>query len=229
MVEFIALECGLSPGSVIADIGSGTGLLSRAFLDAGFEVVGVEPNRDMREAGDSLLSGSAGFRSVDGTAEATTLPDGSTDLAVAGQAFHWFDVEATRREWKRILHPGCFAALIWNDRLREGAFMSEVESLIDRFSHELDGDGAIRERGESRIAPFFAPAAVKTAEFPNSQQFDFEGLRSRIFSASYLPQEDSPKAAELTYALKEIFDRHQREGQVAFLYRTKIYWARIAA
>jgi hypothetical protein len=79
VVDFLKEKCDLTTDSGIADIGSGTVLLSRVFLDAGFRVIGVEPNREMREAGD--------MEAIDATAEATTLPDASIDLIVAGQAF----------------------------------------------------------------------------------------------------------------------------------------------
>lgn len=214
----------LDRGSVVADIGSGTGLLSLPFLEAGYQVIGVEPNREMREAGDAALGNFENFYSVNGRAEATTLQDHSVDLIVAGQAFHWFDVTPTKREWLRILRPGGTIALIWNGRLHEGAFMQEVEEVIGRFAEDRDSDGAIREAGKSRIAGFFAPAAFHTAEFPNEQQFDWNGLRGRVFSASYLPAEGEAGADEMAEALKDVFDRHQRNGQVSFLYRTKVYW-----
>ncbi len=214
----------LGSGGVVADIGSGTGLLSLPFLAAGCEVFGVEPNREMREAGSTLLARFPNFHSVEGRAEATTLPDHSVDMIVAGQAFHWFDVEPARREWARILRPGGTMALVWNDRLREGEFMRQVEAVIDRYAGERDADGAIREAGRSRIANFFAPAGFQTAEFPNQQEFDWEGLRGRVFSASYLPAEGDPGAAEMAAELKVVFDRHQRDERVTFLYRTRVFW-----
>ncbi len=227
LVELLGRECGLGTESSIADIGSGTGLLSRAFLDAGYAVTGVEPNREMREASDALLAAYPRFRSVDGRAEATGLPEGSVDLAVAGQAFHWFEVESTRREWMRILRPGGFAALIWNERLIESPFMRAVEAVIDVYANEMDGDGAIREAGRSRIAGFFAPSPFRTDEFPNEQQFDFEGLRGRILSCSFLPTEGEPRYPDMVADLEKVFARYQHDGLVRFLYRTKAYWGRI--
>src|SRR2546423_15700060 len=77
VVELLAGECGLVPASVVADVGSGTGILSELFLRNGNRVCGVEPNREMREAGERLLSAYEDFVSVEGRAEATTLPDES--------------------------------------------------------------------------------------------------------------------------------------------------------
>jgi SAM-dependent methyltransferase len=225
----LAQESGLDEASEIADIGSGTGLLSRAFLDAEFKVTGVEPNREMREAGDMLLAGYSRFRSVDGRAEATTLADQSVDLIIAGQAFHWFDPKETRREWKRILRPGGTASLIWNDRFVESPFMREVEDVIDAFAGARDSDGAIREAGRSRIAGFFAPSPFQLTEFPNRQVFDFEGLLGRILSCSYIPVEGETGFHEMKRDLAGVFDKWQQAGKITFEYRTKVYRGHLTA
>src|ERR1700722_5752457 len=120
-------ECGLTLGSKIAGSGSGTGLLARLFLDFGCEVTGVEPNPEMRATGDRLLAGASRFHSLDGRAEATTLPDGSVDFVTAGQAFHWFEPVAARTEFQRILKPAGWGVLIWNERLVTPGFMAEHE------------------------------------------------------------------------------------------------------
>src|SRR5689334_15561560 len=105
VLDLLAAECGLTSNALIADIGSGTGLLAELFLTNGNRVVGVEPNREMRAAGERLLANAPGFTSVDGTAEATTLAAGSVDFVTAGQAFHWFDRALARVEFARILKP----------------------------------------------------------------------------------------------------------------------------
>lgn len=227
VAQLLAGEAALTSDSLIADIGSGTGLLSRTFLDAGYTVIGIEPNREMREAGDTLLAEYPRFQSRDGQAEVTTLPGHSVDLAVAGQAFHWFDVPKARAEWVRILKPGAIAALIWNERHIESAFMRDTEALIDIYAAEMDGDGAIREAGRSRIPSFFAPSICHLAEFPNSQQFGWEGLLGRIASCSFLPNEGHPDFERMTADLHQIFERHQRGGKVTFDYLTRVYRGRL--
>ncbi len=87
----MAERCGFSAGSVVADLGSGTGILSELLLKNGNLVFGVEPNAEMRAAGETLLAGYPRFRERRATAEATTLADCSVDFITAGQAFHWFD------------------------------------------------------------------------------------------------------------------------------------------
>ena len=96
-------EMKLRPDSVIADIGSGTGISAKLFLENGNEVFGVEPNDAMRSAAENFLSGYSKFRSVNGTAENTTLDESSLDFVIAAQAFHWFKPEETHGEFKRIL------------------------------------------------------------------------------------------------------------------------------
>lgn len=226
VIELLARHARLTPHSLIADIGSGTGLLAAAFLGQGYTVIGVEPNREMREAGDTLLAGYPNFRSVPAQAEATTLPDGAVDLIVAGQAFHWFDVPETRREWLRILKPNHLAALIWNERNPEAsAFVRETEALIDTYAAALDPDGAIREGGRDRIPALFVHAPVHLDEFPHIQQLDLEGLLGRVASCSYIPDEADPHYPEMSVELAQVFDRHQQNGRVTLHYRTKVYWA----
>jgi SAM-dependent methyltransferase len=219
LIDFLARECGLTAASRIADIGSGTGLLSRPFLDAGFSVVGIEPNCEMREAGEP--------GALDATAEATTLPDRSVDLIVAGQAFHWFDPARTRAEWVRILRPPGHVALIWNLRSESTPFLREYAAVVDRYAAARDPGGAIREAGSSRIAPFFSPQPCSVAEFPNRQTFDFEGLLGRVVSSSYLPNQGDPDYPALAGELRELFDRHQRAGAIDFEYRTRAWHGRL--
>ena len=116
VLDILGTETGLNPATVVADVGAGTGLSAELFLRNGNTVFGVEPNREMREAAESLLAGYANFHSVAGSAESTTLPDASVDLIVAGQAFHWFDVPRARAEFRRILRPDGVVVLMWNTR-----------------------------------------------------------------------------------------------------------------
>ena len=116
ILDLLAAKCGLSQTSVAADVGSGTGILTKLLLKSGGRIFGVEPNPEMRAAGERDLNHHLNFTSVAGTAEATTLPDHSVDLITAGQAFHWFDRDKTRAEFLRILRPGGWVVLIWNDR-----------------------------------------------------------------------------------------------------------------
>ena len=124
-------ECGLAPSHAIADIASGTGLWTRRLLENGNPVFGVEPNSEMRAAGERLLAGFSKFTSLAGSAEATTLAHQSVYFVTAAQAAHWFDRESARREFVRILQPGGWLVLLWNERLTESTrFLRDYEHLL---------------------------------------------------------------------------------------------------
>src|ERR1700722_13943261 len=106
VLKVLKKECRLLPSHALADIASGTGIWTRLLLENRNSVFGVEPNAEMRHAGERLLEAFAGFTSVAGTAEATTLADQSVDFVTAAQAAHWFDRGRARREFGRILKPG---------------------------------------------------------------------------------------------------------------------------
>jgi SAM-dependent methyltransferase len=184
-------------------------------------VYAVEPNLEMRAKAEELLSGYPGFVSVDGTAEATGLPDSSVDLILAGQAFHWFDPVATRREFVRIARPGAVVALIWNERLILSDFEKEYEELILEYAGDYK---TINHKNitDDRIGAFFHPASFVLAIFENEQRFDFEGLKGRLLSSSYIPKEGL-KHDGLMKALAALFDRYQSGGRVRIGYETKLY------
>jgi SAM-dependent methyltransferase len=225
-IELLRARCGLSPATVVADIGSGTGILTAQLLDSGARVIGVEPNDAMRDAAEARLATHARFVSIAGTAEATTLASESVDLWVAGQAFHWFDVPKARLEALRVLRSGGFAALLWNERPQEtGAFLADYEALLKRYASEYATITASRAN-EASMREFFG-GAMELATFPNQQRFDFEGLKGRLMSSSYAPEPGNPGHEPLIAGLEAVFRRHQRDGEIVFPYRTLVYFAQM--
>jgi SAM-dependent methyltransferase len=222
-IDLLKTRCALSPAAVVADIGSGTGILTELLLESGAQVIGVEPNDAMRAAAEARLGPQARFRSVNGTAEATTLPPGSIDLLVAGQAFHWFDVDKARREALRLLRSAGFAALLWNESPPEPtAFLADYEALLLRHAAEYAQITATRA-DEASMRRFFG-GPMEFAAFPNQQTFDFEGLTGRLMSSSYAPEPGHPQHEPMIAGLRELFGRHQHRGQVVFPYRTLVYF-----
>src|SRR5262249_31055634 len=136
LIDWLREHDALPRGAVVADVGAGTGMSSAPFLDAGCTVFAVEPNAAMRAAAARRLGDRAGFNSVDGRAEATTLASASIDLAVAGTAFHWFDRDAARVELARIVKPGGRVALFWNVRSLASDFMRGYETALQAHSAE---------------------------------------------------------------------------------------------
>jgi ubiquinone/menaquinone biosynthesis C-methylase UbiE len=226
ILELLTDECGLTSGSVVADVGSGTGKLSEVFLQNSNVVIGIEPNVAMRKVTESLLQHKSNFVSVDGTAEGTTLSDSSVDFVVAGQAFHWFDPVATRTEWQRVLKVNGWAVLIWNERQVDTTpFLSDYEELLIKYS--TDYPVVRHENATERINIFFAPTTPQIACFPNIQEFDFEALKGRLLSSSYTPEPGHPNFDSMVERLKEVFERHKAAGLVRFQYDTRIYYGQI--
>jgi ubiquinone/menaquinone biosynthesis C-methylase UbiE len=227
VVDTLASDCGLTEKSIVADIGSGTGILSELFLTHGNPVFGVEPNREMREAGERLLKKHPNFTSINGTAEATTLADGSVDFITAGQAFHWFDRIPTRKEFARILKTNGWVALIWNDRhIDTSPFLCAYEKLLHRYGTDFEAV-VHRNADAAAIAAFFAPHLSTLREFDNRQVFDFDGVRGRLLSSSYAPEPGHPNHRPMLDALRAIFDKHQIDGRVEFTYTTVVYFGHL--
>ena len=230
VLRLLEEECGLTPTSVVADVGSGTGLLSELFLKNGNRVYGVEPNREMREAGERMLAPYANFVSVDGRAEATTLDEGSVDFVTAGQAFHWFEPAAARREFARILRGGGWVVLVWNDRRTAGTpFLEEYERLLLEYGTDYAAVSA-KYMEESALSTLFGAPEVnapRTATFDNEQVFDFDGLRGRLTSSSYAPQPGHSRFDPMIRALEDLFRRHERDGRVVVTYDAKVFYGRV--
>jgi SAM-dependent methyltransferase len=224
LVELLTRECGLGPGRIVADIGSGPGNLAQRLLAEGAAVYAVEPNAAMREAGIRLLGANPHYVPIDGSAERTNLHDHSVDLVTAAQAFHWFDPKPAKVELRRILRPGGAIALIWNRRLTDTTeFLRRYEELLDRFSSEYKRVNHTNTPIE-RMADLVAPAPLRKEEMGYAQEFDWDGLIGRALSSSYVPLEGE---ANLRFVadLRDLFDREKRDGIVRFEYRTEVFFA----
>jgi SAM-dependent methyltransferase len=226
VIDCLQTRCDFTPATVVADIGSGTGILTALLLRQGNTVYGVEPNRDMRTAGEQQLAEYARFHSLAGTAEATTLGDRSIDLITAAQAFHWFDLPATRREFQRILKPQGWVMLLWNARREDStAFAQAYEQLLQRYGTDYAAINHKRIDTEA-LRPFFG-GPFHTTTMDNQQQFDYAGVQGRLLSSSYTPAFGHPDHAPMLADLREIFDRHQVNGTVSFEYDTTLYYGHL--
>ncbi|HEX5011704.1 MAG TPA: class I SAM-dependent methyltransferase [Planctomycetota bacterium] len=232
LVPRLAAERGLPPGAHVADVGCGTGLLARSFLDAGCRVTGVEPSDPMRAQAVAQLGGRPGFACHAGTAEASGLPDASVDAVVAGQAFHWFDVERARAEFLRVLRPGGWVALVWNDRgdLSQ-PFLARFDALLVEhcpdYTESLRGPPE-RERAEVFFGAGRADAgALRELRLPNPQSLDWTGVEGRTRSASYVPR-SGPAHDALFAQLRELFGAYARGGRVGFGLTTLVFHGTLA-
>ena len=226
ILELFREEMGLKRESVIADLGSGTGLSAKLFLENGNTVYGVEPNAAMRAAAEDFLKDFPNFRSIDGTAENTTLPAASADIVIAAQAFHWFESGPTRSEIKRIAKENGHVALIWNERqLDTTPFLRDYEELLVRFANDYD---AVRHDNvsEEKLTDFFG-GRFRHKIFENRQVFDFEGLKGRLLSSSYMPAEDDPRFEPMSAALRAVFAKHAEGGRITVFYDTNVFYAEV--
>jgi len=226
IIGYLSKTCGLTAESRVADIGCGTGISSLLFLENGNCVIGVEPNDAMRAEADRFLAEFPRFTSVCGTSSDTKLTEASIDIVVAAQAFHWFDADAARREFRRILMPGGLIVLIWNERqLNSTPFLIGYEDLLIRYAYDY---GAVRHENirDEELSAFFGSEYHSTT-FQNFQDFDFEGLRGRLLSASYMPNEKDLAYGQMIEELKNLFAKYAENGRIKVLYDTNVYCSQI--
>jgi len=219
-------ECELVANDVIVDIASGTGIWTRVLLGNGNPVFGVEPNAEMRQAGKRLLARFPRFTSVAGTAEATTLPDEIADIVTAAQAAHWFDRLRARQEFVRVLRPGGWLVLLWNERITDSTpFLRDYEQLLRTFG--TDYEEVRHERTTAAVNEFFDPAPFQERVFALRQEFDYAGLEGRLLSSSYAPGPEHSRHRPMLRELHRLFDQHARAERVAFDYNTRVYFGRL--
>jgi ubiquinone/menaquinone biosynthesis C-methylase UbiE len=228
VLALLTTECGLTPASVVADVASGTGIFTRLLLENGTKVFAVEPNREMRAAGEQLLQAyGRQFISVAGRAEATTLPAESVDMITAAQAAHWFDRNKARREFVRILKPGGWLVLLWNERKTDRTpFLRDYERLL--VAYGTDYQEVRHERTTAEIADFFAPLPFQVRSLETSQECDYTALEGRLLSSSYTPLPGEANYEPMLRELRGMFEAHQINQRVVLEYDTRVFYGQLA-
>lgn len=222
IIDYLQEQYHLTTDKLIADIGAGTGISTALFLSAGYRVIAVEPNDAMREKSEELLGNWPGFKAQNGTAEDTGLATESVDAVIAGQAFHWFDAKKTRPEFERILKPGGIVALIWNERRTGSPFEKDYDQLIIKHGKDyVQVDH--RNIDAEHIGAFFNPHPFQLKTFYNEQIFDFDGLKGRLSSSSYMPTKDDDGYEPMITDLQALFDKYQQNGAIIIQYDTNVY------
>jgi SAM-dependent methyltransferase len=221
IIPFLENKIGLHKGLSIVDVGSGTGLFSELFLKRGYPVTGIEPNNEMRKAGEKRLSHYPDFLSVNSRAEDTGLKNQSTDLITVAQAFHWMEPLATKKEFLRILRPGGHIILAWNLRLKQGPFLEAYESLKQKYGDDYK---ATKTADEDAIASFFYPMEIRMEPFENMQLLDFDALKGQLLSASYIPLPGHVAYDDMITELAKLFVQHNIKGFIKMEYETKLFY-----
>lgn len=229
VLKFLVDTLQLRATSVVVDVGSGTGIFSKLLLQSGAQVYAVEPNEPMRTAAEQELGSYDTFHSISGSAEQTGLPAHSVDFVTAATAFHWFDQEKARIEFRRMLRPGGYVVLIWNVRKdRDEGFSRDYEELLKLYGTDYSKLDSKKVAHNEIMTRFFAPNHFSEVKFANFQEFDFAGLKGRLMSSSYIPNESHPRHQSMLEDLKAIFNRYQVNGAVRMSYDTKLYWGQLS-
>jgi SAM-dependent methyltransferase len=222
MLEWLRREHGVDAGWRVTDVGAGTGISTKMWLDAGHAVCAVEPNAAMREAAQAWLGASPRLRIVAATAEDTSLDSGSVDLVSAAQAFHWFDTDKVRAEWSRILRPQGLAVVFWNSRRLDRPFMQAYEQLLLEYGNDYTIVSE-RHQDDAAMQRWFGAGFRGSVRFDNAQRMDFDGLRGRLLSSSYAPQSGQLRHDDMIAALRALFAQHAVDGNIAFDYQTRVF------
>lgn len=250
IISFVTKTLALPPYAIIADLGSGTGKLSHQLLqhyypqesdaqpfinpstNAGVTIIGVEPNAEMRAAQDEGMKAwteRGVFRSVDGTAETSSLHDSSVDAIIAGAAFHWFDGPKTREEILRIgkrdeKHVGCPVALVTRMRATEasadeGASMGrEVQKAFEQMTEEMGINYTYEEHrakfSDEALRAFFGNGEYKSQQFPTTRQMSWQMLKGVMGSYSVIPREGTTEYDGVLAKVRGLFEKFEKDGML---------------
>ncbi|MFX0184877.1 MAG: class I SAM-dependent methyltransferase [Candidatus Hodarchaeota archaeon] len=228
IIKILEENIGLLPQSYfkIADIGSGTGILSKLFLKHGNTVYGVEPNKEMREVAERVLKTYKNFISVDGQAESTNIEE-KVDAITAGQSFHWFDIEKARKEFLRILKPGGYVILIWNQRKGDStSFGKEIEQIL--LEYGTDYKQVTNHERTLDFHTFYGSRGFQKRILQNVRTMTFNELQGRILSISCVPDIGDSRYPDMIHQLKKVFSKYQVKGKIVVEFETELYFGQLA-
>lgn len=216
-VDWLVDTMGESRSGLVADVGAGTGKLTRALRMRGLHVVPVEPLAAMLEP----LAGSTPAP-VMAVAEALPFPDGAVSAVTVGQAMHWFDKDQAGREFRRLLRAGGGLGLIWNARERSQPFMDELWSIMDAV--EKRAPWRNHDKPIAHHVPGFGPATHR--QFRATQTVDRAGVHDRFSSVSHVAALPADRHRSVLHAIDTVLDEYFGEGSDRFelAYKVDVYW-----
>lgn len=226
LLKFIKEKLSINEETNIADIGSGTGILTELLLKQVKTVYAVEPNTEMRQAAEHQLAHLSHFKSIAGTAENTLLDNESVDGITVAQAFHWFDIPNTIAEFKRISKDNATLMLIWNRRLSNTPFLAAYEQALQKYGTDYNEINH-QKMNDTDFYPCFKNGIYTRDVFENHQDFDFEGVIGFLNSTSYAPKIDSAEYNQLYQVIEDAFYQYATDGQIQMNYEAEIFWGKI--
>jgi SAM-dependent methyltransferase len=225
VVKILSKELAFTRNDIVADIGSGTGLLTKLFLKNGNKVFAVEPNDKMRLHVEKDSSRFRNLVTVKATAEATTLAAYSVDLIAVGQALHWFNPSKTRREFSRISKPGAGLCVVYNKRAKSSGLSRGYAKVVTRYSRDRKKIPPVTDRLASA---YFDKGEFSKFDLPNEQILSFRGLLGRLISASYVPTPKDKDFRAFEEDVREVFDSYSVKGRVRLAYDTEILVGKVS-
>ncbi|WP_026566544.1 class I SAM-dependent methyltransferase [Bacillus sp. UNC41MFS5] len=226
-IEYLISKAVLNEDSIIADIGSGTGILSGQLLERGYTVIGVEPNDDMRTVAEQTLKTDSRFITIKATAENITLNDNSIDLVTVAQAFHWFDMEPFRLECQRILKHDAKVALVWNSRDGLSDINKESAEVCQKYCPNFKGFSGGMEETPIAFQQFFKDGKYDLKYFRNDLQFNLNGFLGRYLSASYSLKKTDEEYYPFITTLSNLFEKYSNNGQIVIPNITRSYLGKV--
>ncbi len=220
VIDFLT-SLGLSENCDVADIGSGTGILSELLVNSVNCLYAVEPNKEMRSAAEKILGKYKNYFSVDASAEETALKNNSVDFITVAQAFHWFNRDSALSEFRRILKKSGKLVLIWHNRINNTPFLQGYEDLLLKYGtdyREINHQNLTDKELENCFVKDY-----KKTVFDNFQKFDLEGIKGRLFSSSYTPSPGETGYDELVTGIEELYKKYNVNGYIMFNYNTEMF------
>ena len=227
-LDYIMVHCHLDKDSAVADLGAGTGISARAMATQGCTVTAVEPNESMLNEALAHTEQRNAITYIKATAENSTLPDAAYDAVISAQAFHWFNPDLALAEFQRILKPGGWVVLIWNERDEKDTFTLEYGNLLRTLPDTASVEVPRGTAGQALLDSDLFQEKSK-CDFQNAQVLNLDLFLGRAFSASYAPDPDSPEALVFEDKLREVFNRFaSKDAEVTMRYVCSVYSAQKA-
>ncbi len=224
LLHFLQVTYVLGRRSVVADVGSGTGYLTRLLLRSGCRVYAVEPNAEMRAVAESELGGQPGFTSLAGQAEQLPLEDGSVDAVTVGQALHWFNVEEARAEFLRVLRPNGWCIVADNRAMEDANDLTRAaEDICKRYFQDI-GKAA---EPPAKVLELFREYGFNTLRIPNPYICDEETYVSGFLNSSLAPEPGSPNRERAASEVRALFARFAMDGRIVLPFETVAYHGRL--
>lgn len=226
VIDFVLEHCHLRRGDLLIDVGSGTGISSRAFSRKGLKVIGIEPSEHMRQqaqsANDQLKDPNRPIYK-EGTGENIDVPDHSANIVLAAQSFHWCDPQRALAEFARVLKPGGWIVLLWHPLDESDRFTRAYADLMRKYCRGLVENQIIHLTAGVPLLLNNSLANRNKFVFREVLDMSEEDLCNRALSDLFAPKENTE---EWLNQLRGLHKKNQTNGSVVLRSLIELYVAR---